>query len=198
MAQEKTDFSQFCSSLLAGKQCQSALARMAVSHSLNANILLFIVWSAQHNSGRFKHRQLQLMAAAVEPWHERVVNALEQFQKSVSAFPAQKVSTLKIKLQGDIDYANEVEQKLITQACKLPALRRRNEQQQLTDACYNILKYYLFSHSRLDHNDIFDIEFILKKAFQTQDEKTISSVFEMACSRLELRDMPAEQLSLCY
>ena len=169
---------------------QSLLISLQANYHLNANVLLYCLWFALTEQGRLRRPEFKKLEAALHPWHERIVLALQQLVDSLghSAHCQQWVA-------AEVEIANQFEQQMLAQMLPGAKKLRRNLNQQLQDASYNLVAYYKIMRIYVDGHIRSDTLEILRCCFDSPEQQIVQSL-EQALTAACLDDTGFTQLAL--
>ncbi len=173
---------QFVLELLAGLQAQN---------QLNANIVLYCVWFALTEQGRLRRPEFKKLQAVLHPWHERIVEGLQQLGDSLSQH-----RSLQLLVADETDIANQFEQQMLAQAITSVKKSKRNCQQQLIDASHNLATYYKLMRIHTDDTLKQSTSEILRLFFVDCSDLQITATLNQALNAAHIDDGGFTQLSL--
>jgi len=162
---------------------QQILSQLQAQTYLNGNVILYCIWFALSEQGRLRRPEFKKLQAALHPWHERVVMALQQLADQVNSLRSGKqwVNT-------EIEVANQFEQQMLSQALPVVKKARRIHNQQLQDAGHNLVTY--FKTMRLSVTDELRAETlkILRLFFQDCSDAQITHALDQAINAARIDD----------
>tara|TARA_B100001173_G_C15935803_1_gene524868 strand:- start:167 stop:781 length:615 start_codon:yes stop_codon:yes gene_type:complete len=178
----------------------------AVSHSLNrlqrvrlnANLVCYLIWYAQQACGRIKKKQFIKLHQVVFAWNEEVVEELQRLQSMIALHQHEKMATIRGWLHDEVDIAHQMERSLLLEAVPMGSVLRRNDQQLLSDACYNLVQYCKFSHVSLSDMELAELAVILAGVFDdvTEEAAMEALVFQLKKAKLPSGGAVSSQLFL--
>lgn len=187
-------FIQFAHRLQSQTLVQQALIRLEEQCGLIANLVLHLFWIAQTAKGRLRKQHLQSLEAAIHPWHERILSALENL-KSLAENAKRNTADLQMLIQKEVMIANQVEQLLLAGAVILTT-QQRNNAQKLNDACYNILYCCKLSQHTLNADDQQALLLLLQAVFPDFTQSDIYSALQQTMHNLKIPEKAFSQLEL--
>jgi uncharacterized protein (TIGR02444 family) len=138
---QHSPFSQFVTDLFAKGQISSAVYHLQHRSGFNINIILYLLWLAKACYGRVTKRQVKMLESQVALWHQRVIAELKYTHALVANHADPIAGQIKNALQVEIVKAHYIEQRMLYDVKLKTRLMRRSSQQQLIDACFNIVAY---------------------------------------------------------
>lgn len=116
----------------------SALVRLE-PHNLYPSLLVFVVWLSAAQYGRLSKAKLARLHRGIRDWHLKVnrpfSNWVSKLQNNVSSNLSR---TLISFIREDSQLAEQIEQRLLIESMLGMHVKRRNAEQCLSDACYNV------------------------------------------------------------
>ncbi len=143
---------------------------------LNANLVCYLVWYAQQAYGRIKKKQFIKLHQVVFAWSEEVVEELQRLQSMIVLHQHEKMTTIRAWLHDEVDIAHQMERCLLLEAVPMGQRLQRNERQQLSDACYNLVHYCKFSKVPLSKGELNEIAVVLSMTFCDIAEAEVMAV----------------------
>lgn len=167
------------------------LTQIQARNPLNTNVLLFSIWFAVTEQGRLRRPEFKKLEAVLHPWHERIVEALQQLADSLN-----QTRLLLQWVAAEVDTANQFEQQMLAQALPVTKKSRRSTQQQLIDASHNLVTYFKTMRIHVDDNVREYTLQILRLFFRDCPEDQITQTLDQAINAARLEDSGFMQLSL--
>ncbi len=184
-------FSVFIQDLPNQKKIFQQLSILQTQPNLNANLFLFSIWYAFSEQGKLRRPEFKKLDLALHPWHEKIVLALQQLSNSLHHSPA-----LQQQVQIETEMANQFEQEILGQVVFANKKLRRNNQQKLNDATFNLVTYYKIMRFPLDKVLRENTEKILQLFFPENTQEEIIQSFNQAIQAARLEEPGYVQLSL--
>lgn len=173
-----------------------ALERLQEECGLNPNVVLFLLWFAATKQGRLLKKHYHILEMAVQPWHECVVLALAKLSKSAARSSKRLIAKLQNLIQTEFKLANEIEQRLLSDAIVSTKLKRTSSQQ-LNDACYNVMYYCKINKKALTNEDQQALTLILQDVFAGLTQNEILSALQQNIQSKKIdENIYAHQLEL--
>lgn len=187
----QSGFPHFVQDLPRRQFANELLASLTAENPLNSNVLLYCVWFALTERGRLRRPEFKKLEMVLHPWHDRIVVELQRLGKSLQPF-----RSMQQWVNEEIDFANQLEQKMLGEALLSVKKSRRNHQQQLADASHNLAIYYKVM--RIPANETIHQATlnILRLFFTDFLDQEISQSFDHALNAARLEDTGFTQLSL--
>ncbi|MBS0349614.1 MAG: DUF2390 domain-containing protein [Proteobacteria bacterium] len=158
---------------------------------LNPNVILYSVWYALVEQGRLRRPEFKKIQTALHPWHDRIVEPLQHLAAAL-----EKSRTMQQWVLIEIDQAQQLEQQMLTRALNPIKKNKRNIQQQLSDAAFNLASYYKVMRIHLNDNlRRLTIE-LLQFFFLECNEQAVVQSLEQALHSVQLEESGFVQLSL--
>lgn len=184
-------FPIFMRDLLHRRSIYQLLAVLQAQNNLNANVFLYSLWFALTEQGRLRRPEFKKLQAALHPWHERIVQALQQLADSLNHSRA-----MQQWVTVELDIANQFEQQMLAQVITVVKKSRRNAHQQLMDASHNLATYYKLMRINADESLRLNTQKILKLCFLECTDEQIAQALDQALNAARLDDTGFVQLSL--
>lgn len=167
------------------------LESLETHKQINPNIWLYAIWFALSEQGRLRRPEFKKLQTILHPWHERIYEALQQLADSLNAARSWQQWVLV-----ETEMANQFEQQMLGQALAFSKKARRNSNQQLLDASYNLAAYYKIMRIFVNENIFSKTLEILRLFFVEATDTQIKENFERALSAARLDDSGFTQLPL--
>ncbi|HLD84832.1 MAG TPA: DUF2390 domain-containing protein [Coxiellaceae bacterium] len=132
---------QFSDALLNNTSLKNAFYHLQHRSGFNINIILYLLWLAKACHGRLTKKQIQLLESHIILWHQRVVSELKYTHALVADQTDPAVVHIKEALQTEIVKAHHIEQQMLFDSESKRHVLKRNDMQQLADACANLSNY---------------------------------------------------------
>lgn len=155
---------------------------------LNVNLVCYLIWYAQQAYGRIKKKQFVKLHQVVFAWNEEVVEELQRLQSMIALHQHEKMTTIRGWLHDEVDIAHQMERSLLLEAVPIGGVLRRNDQQLLSDACYNLVHYCKFSHVSLSDVELAELTIVLAEVFVDVSQE---EVMEALVSQLKKAKLPS-------
>ncbi len=187
-------FIQFAKRLQSQTLIQQALFQLEKQSHIKANLLLYLFWIALSARGRLRKTHCQQLDAAIQPWHERILGALQNLQAAAQGSQKNNIQIQQL-VQAEIAAANEIEQQLLAEAVILP-IQIRNQTQKLNDACYNLVYYCKLSQHVLNADDHQALLLLLQAIFPELLQTDIYAALQQTIHNLKIPQKAFSQLQL--
>lgn len=188
-----TAFKDFIAGVQENHVVNSTLFNLKQHYQMNSNVVLFLLWFAEAKHGRITKKDLNALIVAVAHWHERVLLALRNFSSKISGEAS--MEWLQAWVETEIHVADQMEQQFLTEALDYKNIVR-SSQQQLADACHNLMSYCKFLKIQLDANSQKQIIQLLSQIFPNISLQNIHKIYEAALLQLTHIPHTGAQLSL--
>lgn len=184
-------FAVFIRELPNRKEIFQQLGVFQIQRNFNVNLFLFSVWYAVSEQGKLRRPEFKRLDLAVHPWHEKIALALQHLASSLHRF-----HTLQQWIQIESEWANQFEQEMLGQVLFSSKKLRRNNQQKLADATYNLVTYFKIMQVTLDEKLRENTQKILQLFFPENTQEELNQCFNKAIQAARLEDPGYVQLSL--
>jgi len=175
----------------------NALKQLQNNHSrLQQNVLCYALWFAETKHGRLRRAHFQTLNAALHPWHDCVLQALQQLQQQLSGKGASRVTRIRAWIMDEVTYAQETEQAFLYQSLIHSALYHRSASQCLLDACYNVAHYFRYEKVSMTADDMEWLVVLMQLVFPNNATAMIRQTILDAAARARLDQSQHEQLKL--
>ncbi len=158
---------------------------------LNLNVLLYCVWYAETEQGRLRKPDFKRLKTVLHPWHERICLELQHLSAAL-----RNVSTFQYWVDIEYNIANQLEQQMLAETLASNKKLVRNPNQQLTDACYNLVTYFKSMHMHFDDQAREILLTILPILFEDSDPLQIQQSLEQALNAARYDESGFTQLQL--
>lgn len=187
-------FSRFTRDVFASDQMSSALYHLQHRSGFNLNIVLYLLWLAKACYGRTTKRQVKTLESQVALWHHRVVAELKYTHALVATHPDPIAVQIKSELQAEIVKAQCIEQRMLYDLKLKTRLLRRSAQQQLVDACVNIVSYCELKNELLLSEDQVALGQLFQAVFNTIEPAEISKQLRLSLNRFQVPSEHSTQM----
>ena len=177
---QSSEFNLFAKNILREPSVNRALTNLCEYHWLNANILLYVIWFAQAKFGKLQKSWLVQLLSSTQSWRQQIIDALKQCYVQCQKIKQKKRLKLLTSLQEEIDVANEIERCLLAETLLRLSKSVRTTQQQLADACYNVVQYCKYGEVRLENTSLEAILFMMQFVFPGVSVLEIQATMEHA------------------
>src|SRR3990167_319248 len=129
---------QFSRTLFAKPVLSRVLLELQNQAEFNLNIVFYLLWIAKKCHGRLAKRQLKMLQAQIDAWHQQVILELKYTYSLLEKYNDPEAMEIKRAVQEEIVRANDIEQCLLFETEIKTNTIRRAPLQQLSDACASI------------------------------------------------------------
>lgn len=189
-------FTNFIKHIQNNRMTQQALSHFCQEYELQESLLLFHVWYAVSHAGRLKKQQTEKLQEVVYYWHEHIYKPLFSLYGTCDQTQHENIEPLKNDIQKELHHAVRIERQLLIEAIPIIVKRFRNPNQQLHDACYNLVNYFKLRQVNVLSQDQPILSLILQAAFPDFSGAEIIAVIEQALLSYCRDDTAFTQLSL--
>lgn len=160
------------------------------AHRINMNISLYAIWFALNGFGRLRRPEYKKILVLLQPWHEGIIQPLQQVSDLLN-----KNKQIQNWVDQEVKVANEFERQILADTFTLEKKNRRNQKQQLLDACHNIITYYRFTRIVLT-TEIHQFTRRILEILFAEEASIIENLYEKALNTSHFDESESLQLSL--
>lgn len=192
---QHSPFSQFVTDLFAKGQVSSAIYHLQHRGGFNINIILYLLWLAKACYGRVTKRQVKMLESQVALWHQRVIAELKYTHALVANHSDPIAGQIKNALQAEIVKAHYIEQRMLYDVKLKTRLMHRSSQQQLIDACFNMVAYCEMRNDALLPEDQTVFTQLFQVIFDTIAPTEIAKQIQLSLDQFRLAvDQPVQMV----
>ncbi|MCH9770089.1 MAG: DUF2390 domain-containing protein [Gammaproteobacteria bacterium] len=187
-------FLTFAEQLTSQSLVRQALLRLQDEQHVCANLLIYLIWLAVTGRGRLQKSLLRHLISCIAPWNIAILRTLQDFSTTLENHL--QTRSLSTTVNPLVIHAEQSEQQILLQTPLGLHPRQRTRQQQLHDACQNIVTYVGVSKVNVDMESLQALNVVLQAAFPECQVNTInteinqvltpSQMLNAGCSQLEL------------
>jgi hypothetical protein len=192
---DNQDFYHFTLEMIGLSDINSVLERLQQSHIYN-NLLSYLIWHACRSYGRIKRENIEKLQHAVFTWNEDIMEELQRLKSMTELHQHTKMDTIKGWLLDEINIAREMECNLLQEAVSGTKKLKRNLQQQLVDACFNVMNYCKYAKISISGAEAQDLVVVLHGVFSACHLAEVSIEFEHAMTKSKVDCQGVVQLAL--